>query len=287
MQREYLSCSDHFQITFDLMFVDSHTHIYLDAFSGDFDEMITRARNAGVKYYLLPNIDVDSIPDLHRVADRLPEHAFPMMGLHPCSVKDDHVQQLSVIERHLFQPVRRYVAVGEIGIDLYWDKSTLSRQIEAFEQQIVWAKALNLPIVIHVRDAFEETFEVVDRLHDSRLRGVFHCFSGTREQARHIVDYGSFKMGIGGVLTFKNGKIDQFIHEIDPGYLILETDAPYLAPVPHRGQRNEPAYAALVAEKLAACYGMAVEEIGAITTKNCEALFGIPFPAGRPEAFPS
>jgi len=261
------------------MFVDSHTHIYLDDFSADFDAMISRARGAGVKYYLLPNIDTGSIPAVHRIADRLPDHAFPMMGLHPCSVKDDFKEQLSVIERHLFQPVRRYIAVGEIGIDLYWDKTTLDKQIEAFEQQIGWAKALGLPVVIHVREAFDETFAVVDRLHDERLKGVFHCFAGTREQAQHIMEYGTFKMGIGGVLTFKNGQIDRFISEIDPSYLILETDAPYLAPVPFRGKRNEPAYIALVAEKLAMCYGLPVEDIGAITSRNCEDLFGIQFPA--------
>lgn len=263
------------------MLIDSHTHIYLDDFQEDFEAMIERARQAGVKHYLLPNIDVDSISALHKVADRLPDHAHPMMGLHPCSVKDDFKQQLEVVEQHLFKPVRQYCAVGEIGIDLYWDKTTLDMQVEAFERQINWAKALNLPIVIHVRDAFEETFEVVDRMHDERLRGVFHCFSGTREQAQHIMDYKTFKMGIGGVLTFKNGKVDRFISEIDPSFLILETDAPYLAPVPHRGKRNEPAYAALVAAKLAVCYGMDQSELAAITTKNCEDLFKLQFPSNE------
>jgi len=261
------------------MLIDSHTHIYLPDFDEDFVDMIDRARKAGVEYYLLPNIDVESIASLHKCQDRLPDNAFPMMGLHPCSVKDDYQDQLEEIKRHLFQPVRKYWAVGEIGIDLYWDESTLDKQIDAFEQQIQWAKALNLPIVIHVRDAFDETFEVVDRLHDDRLRGVFHCFTGTKEQAQHIADYGTFKMGLGGVLTFKNGKIDQFIHEFDPSLFILETDAPYLAPVPHRGKRNEPSYAALVAEKLAACYNQPVEEIHKITTQNCIDLFHLNLPS--------
>lgn len=255
--------------------IDSHTHIYLPEFDEDFDAILTRARNAGVTHFLLPNVDVKTISRMHKVCDRLPDHAFPMMGLHPCSVGEDFENQLSVVERHLFQPVRKYWAVGEIGIDLYWDKSTLDLQITAFERQIEWAKALNLPIVIHVRDAFDETLAVVDRLHDERLRGVFHCFTGTKAQAEHIMAYKTFKMGIGGVVTFKNGKIDQFIHEIDPSFLILETDAPYLAPVPHRGKRNEPAYAALVAEKLAASYGVTIAEVETFTNKNCIELFGL------------
>ena len=261
------------------MLIDSHTHIYLDAFEEDFDAMIERARAAGVEYFLMPNIDVESIPSMHKCADRLSDNAFPMMGLHPCSVKEDYQEQLEEIKRHLFQPVRKYWAVGEIGIDLYWDKSTLPQQVDAFEQQIQWAKALDLPIVIHVRDAFDETFEVVDRLMDDRLRGVFHCFTGTVEQAQHIADYGSFKMGLGGVLTFKNGKIDQFISDFVPSLFILETDAPYLAPVPHRGKRNEPAYTALVAQKMADCYGVTMEEIAATTHANCKALFRLNLPS--------
>jgi TatD DNase family protein len=255
------------------MLIDSHTHIYLPEFEEDFSEMVARARAVGVRYFLMPNVDVETIPLMHRIQDRLPDHAFPMMGLHPCSVKDDFENQLEEIKRHLFQPVRKYLAVGEIGIDLYWDKSTLDIQIKAFEMQIEWAKALNLPIVIHVRDAFDEVFEVLDRVNDDRLRGVFHCFTGTKEQAQHIIDYGSFKLGIGGVVTFKNGKIDQFISEVDMSHLILETDAPYLAPVPHRGKRNEPAYSSLVANKLAECYGVSGDEIALTTTQNCIDLF--------------
>lgn len=255
------------------MLIDSHTHIYLPEFEEDFSEMVARARAVGVRYFLMPNVDVETIPLMHRIQDRLPDHAFPMMGLHPCSVKDDFENQLEEIKRHLFQPVRKYWAVGEIGIDLYWDKSTLDIQIKAFEMQIEWAKALNLPIVIHVRDASDEVFEVLDRVNDDRLRGVFHCFTGTKEQAQHIIDYGSFKLGIGGVVTFKNGKIDQFIAEVDMSHLILETDAPYLAPVPHRGKRNEPAYSSLVANKLAECYGVSGDEIALTTTQNCIDLF--------------
>jgi TatD DNase family protein len=185
----------------------------------------------------------------------------------------------------LFQPVRKYWAIGEIGLDLYWDKTTLPLQVEAFEQQIAWAKTLQLPIVIHVRDAFDETFEVIDRLHDDRLRGVFHCFTGNEAQAQHIVDYGSFKMGIGGVLTFKNGQIDRFIGRFDPSLFLLETDAPYLAPAPHRGKRNEPAYAALVASKLAEIYGMTVPEIAEITTRNTIELFQLNLPTHETDPY--
>ncbi len=266
------------------MLIDSHTHIYLPEFDDDFSEMIEQARNAGVRYFLMPNVDVESIPQMHRAQDRLPDHAFPMMGLHPCSVKDYFETQLEVIKRHLFQPVRKYWAVGEIGIDLYWDKSTLDIQVKAFEMQIEWAKALKLPIVIHVRDAFDEIFEVLDRVHDEHLRGVFHCFTGTKEQAQKIIDYGTFKMGIGGVVTFKNGKIDQYISEIDLSHFVLETDAPYLAPVPYRGKRNEPAYTALVAQKIADCYHKNVDEIIQVTTQNCIDLFKLNIPTHEEDA---
>lgn len=259
------------------MLIDSHTHIYHEDFNEDFDAMIARARSAGVKHYLMPNIDVESIDVLHKTADRLPFRAHPMMGLHPCSVQEDYQSQLDIIHEHLFKSVKKYVAVGEIGIDLYWDKSTLDIQIDAFEQQINWAKTLKLPIVIHVRDAFDEVFSVVDRMNDERLTGVFHCFSGDANQAQKIIDYGGFKLGIGGVVTFKNGKIDQFIHDIDLKHILLETDAPYLAPVPFRGKRNEPTFTKLVAEKLAECYHLSVKEISKATTQNCRELFNRDF----------
>lgn len=255
------------------MIVDSHTHIYHEDFAPDFDEMIARAKASGVKHFLMPAIDAGYTDALHKVADKLPNVAHPMMGLHPCSVKENFEEELAFVERHLFEPVRQYCAVGEIGIDLYWDKTTLDIQTIAFERQIEWAKALSLPIAIHVRDAFDETLAIIDRLNDERLTGVFHCFTGTLEQAEQIVSYGGFKLGIGGVVTFKNGKIDQFIHKIGLEHIILETDAPYLAPKPHRGKRNEPAYAALVAEKIASCYGISRHEVEKATTANCCDLF--------------
>ncbi|GAB5537902.1 MAG: TatD family hydrolase [Salibacteraceae bacterium] len=258
------------------MLIDSHTHNYHENFSDDFDEMIARAGHAGVGHFLMPAIDSEYHDAMHKTAEIVP-NAYPMMGVHPCSINANFEEELKIAESYLFGNPNAYCAVGEIGIDLYWDTSTLDMQIEAFERQIGWAKQLNKPIVIHVRDAFEETIAVLDRLNDESLTGVFHCFTGTKAQADHILGYGGFKLGIGGVVTFKNGKIDQFIHEIELEHLILETDAPYLAPKPHRGKRNEPAYVRLVAEKLASCYGISMEEIEAQTTDNCRHLFNQEF----------
>ena len=255
------------------MLIDSHTHLYSNQFSEDFDEMIARATEAGVAHFLLPNVDVESIDAMHTVVDKLPGRAHAMMGLHPCSVKEDWEIQLATMRAHIDHKTRHYCAIGEIGIDLFWDKSTLDIQIQAFETQINWAKELGLPIVIHVRDAFNECFEVMDRMIDDRLSGVFHCFSGNKEQAQKIIDYKTFKMGIGGVVTFKNGKIDQFLADFDLNHFILETDSPYLAPVPFRGKRNESGYTALVAKKMAECFGVSEEVIASTTTKNCIALF--------------
>lgn len=255
------------------MLIDSHTHIYSDQFSEDFNEMIARANVAGVEHLLLPNVDVNSIDAMHSVVDRLGGRAHAMMGLHPCSVQQDFEEQLAIMRKHIDEQTRPYCAIGEIGIDLYWDKTTLPLQVQAFETQINWAKELDLPIVIHVRDAFDECFEVMDHMVDERLRGVFHCFSGNKEQAQKIIDYKTFKMGIGGVVTFKNGKIDQFLADFDLKHFILETDSPYLAPVPHRGKRNESAYTALVAKKMAEVFGISEEVIASETSKNCIELF--------------
>ncbi|GAB4375975.1 MAG: TatD family hydrolase [Salibacteraceae bacterium] len=255
------------------MLIDSHNHLYLPQFDEDRSACIARAVEANVGLLLLPNVDVATIAQMHSVCDAWPDRCLPMMGLHPCSVDDNHEEQLDVIERHLFMPIRKYWAVGEIGLDLYWDKTTLSRQVEAFERQIQWAKALDLPIVIHVRDAFDETFEVIDSMNDGRLRGVFHCFTGTEAQARKIIDYGGFKLGIGGVITFKNGGLNQFIHNIALEHIVLETDSPYLAPVPHRGKRNEPAYLKIIAQTLANCYKTDVKIIEQVTSQNCIDLF--------------
>ena len=194
-----------------------------------------------------------------------------MMGLHPCSVKEDFEKELNSIKTYLYNG--NYIAIGEIGIDLYWDKTTLTIQKKAFEEQINWAKELHLPIVIHARDSYEEIFEVLDKIHDSSLFGVFHCFTGSLKQAKKIIDYGNFKMGIGGVVTFKNGGLDKTLQNIELKHLMLETDSPYLSPNPYRGKRNESTHLKLIAEKLAIIYNCTFEEIAEITTRNAKMLF--------------
>ncbi|MCH2223219.1 MAG: TatD family hydrolase, partial [Crocinitomicaceae bacterium] len=215
------------------MFIDTHTHLFVDAFNDDRKSVIQRAIDAGVEKMLLPNIDVESIDSMHQLAEEFPKNCFPMMGLHPCSVKENWEEELEVIRKNLFE--NSYVAVGEIGMDLYWDKNFVEQQAEVLRMQINWAKELNLPVVIHARDAFDEIFEVVDELNDERLTGVFHCFTGSVEQANRIVEYGGFKLGIGGVLTYKKAALDAVLENVDMNHLILETDSPYLSPVPYRG----------------------------------------------------
>ena len=260
------------------MLVDSHTHIYLEQFSQDLEQVIENAEAVDVQHFLMPNIDVSSLEDLHRTADLLKGRAHPMIGLHPCSVDDSFEQQLQRLHDSYRKQPERYCAIGEIGIDLYWDKSTYQNQVAAFEYQIEWAKSVGLPIVIHVRNAFDEVFKVIDQHNDDRLTGVFHCFTGSAEQAKHILDYSGFLLGIGGVLTFKNGKIDRFMGDISLEHIILETDAPYLAPTPHRGQRNEPAYLKLVAEKLAQLHQCDISTVASMTTENCRQLFNLELP---------
>lgn len=253
------------------MFIDTHTHLYSDAFAEDRDAVIARALEAGVHKMLLPNIDMASIEGMFDLERKYPENCFPMMGLHPTSVQEDWEMQLSTIKKYLFE--RPFIAVGEIGIDLYWEKKYKDIQVAAFIEQINWAKELDLPIVIHARDSFPEIFEVLDQHNDERLKGVFHCFSGTVEDAAKIRNYGGFLLGIGGVLTFKKSGLDAVVAEIPLEELILETDAPYLAPTPHRGKRNESAYIPLIAEKLSDIHQVSVEKVAQITTANAEALF--------------
>lgn len=251
--------------------IDTHSHLYLEHFDDDLNEVIARCKNAQVGKVLLPNIDVNSIPQMERLVAMEPDYFIPMMGLHPCSVKEGFENVLENIRDHLFGG--KYCAIGEIGIDLYWDKSTLPIQQEAFATQIEWAKELNLPIVIHARESYSEIFEIVDRLNDEALTGVFHCFTGDQAQAEHIISYGGFKLGIGGVATFKNGGLDKVLPQIELGHLVLETDSPYLAPVPHRGKRNESSYVRLVADRVAEIYGVSTDEIASITTSNARDLF--------------
>lgn len=251
--------------------IDTHTHLYAEEFDEDRAEAIQRAVDKGITNFYLPAIDSESHGKMLALEAAYPGQVFSMMGLHPCYVKPETwKEELKVVRDYLDQ--RHFPAVGEIGIDLYWDKSTLDIQVKAFEQQIDWAIEKNLPIVIHTRESFEETFEVLERKRHPKLRGIFHCFSGNLEQARHAIDLG-FILGIGGVVTFKNGKIDQFLQEIPLEKIVLETDSPYLAPVPHRGKRNESAYLDLVAGKLVDIYGKDFAEISRITTANAETLF--------------
>lgn len=255
------------------MFIDTHTHLYSEEFKEDRSEMIRRAISAGVEKLLLPNIDVESIEGMHQLVEQYPENCFAMMGLHPGYVKEDWEVQLKTIEEKLFAHPEKYIAIGEIGMDLYWDKTFQAQQVIAFTKQVNWAKALGLPIIIHARDAFDEIFEILDELNDERLFGIFHCFTGTLEQANHILNYGGFKLGIGGVLTYKKAELDLIIANINLKNLVLETDAPYLPPVPFRGKRNESSYLLHTAEKLAEIYNLSLKEIETITTENALEIF--------------
>ena len=252
--------------------IDTHTHLYAEEFDEDRAEMIQRALDKGVTEFYLPAIDSESHEKMLELETAYPNQIFAMMGLHPCYVKPETWEkELQIVEDYLHQ--RAFPAIGEIGLDLYWDKTTLDIQIKAFEKQIDWAIEKDLPIVIHTRESFEETFEVLERKKHPKLRGIFHCFSGNLEQAMHAIELG-FILGIGGVVTFKNGKIDQFLNEIPLDKIVLETDSPYLAPVPHRGKRNESAYLDLVAGKLVDLYRKDFTEIDRITSENAKRIFG-------------
>ncbi len=253
------------------MFIDTHTHLFVEEFNEDRNIVIKRAIDAGVEMMLLPNIDVDTVEAMHQLARAFPTNCFPMMGLHPGSVDANWETKLETIRTHLFSG--KYVAVGEIGMDLYWDKTHIEAQKKVFRTHIEWAKKLKLPIVIHAREAFQEIFEIVDELNDERLTGVFHCFTGTADDAAKIIGYGGFKLGLGGVLTYKNAKLDESLKNVPLEYIVLETDSPYLPPVPHRGKRNESAYLLHVAEKLAEIYGCSLKQIEEQTTKNAVELF--------------
>ena len=256
--------------------IDTHTHLYVDAFDEDRDMVIQNAINEGVDKFFLPNIDLESVAGMHDLVRKYPTHCYPMMGLHPCSVDAHYKTTLDTVEQYISNGEVPYYAIGEIGIDLYWDKTHKAAQMDAFKIQIEWAKALNLPIVIHVRDAFDEVFEVVDQHNDDALFGIFHCFTGDLNQAQKVIDYGGFKLGLGGVLTFKNSGLDKVIQHIDMQHLVLETDSPYLAPTPKRGKRNESKYLLRVAEKLADIHQISLEDVAKITSENALAIFDIP-----------
>jgi len=259
-------------LDFKLGLTDTHTHLYSEEFDADRNEMIERAIQKGVSRFFVPSIDSSYTQKMYDLENQFPENVFLMMGLHPTYVKENYLEELAHVERELEK--RKFQAIGEIGIDLYWDKTFLKQQQHAFKHQIQLAKKYNLGINIHCRDAFDEVFEVLESEKAEDLFGIFHCFTGDLDQAQRAISLG-MKLGIGGVSTFKNGKIDQFLNEIDLQNIVLETDSPYLAPVPYRGKRNESSYTFLVAEKLATIYNVAIEEIASVTTENSKKIFGI------------
>ena len=254
------------------MITDTHTHLYSSQFDEDQSAMMQRAKDAGVSRFFIPAIDSTYTERMLLLEKNYPNDVYLMMGLHPTSVKENYLEELKHVKEWIDK--RDFYAIGEIGIDLYWDKSFLKEQQEAFRTQIQWAKEKKLPIVIHCRDAFDEIFEVLETEKGDDLFGIFHCFTGTKTQAKQAISY-NMKLGIGGVATFKNGKIDKFLNEIDIKHIVLETDAPYLAPTPFRGKRNESAYITNVIDKLVDIYGLTFQEIAEITTKNSKAIFSV------------
>lgn len=255
-----------------MVITDTHTHLYSEVFNDDRKDMIKRALNQNITRFFIPAIDSTYTKAMLQLEMDFPENVFLMMGLHPTHVKDNYKDELNHVEEMLQK--RKFYAIGEIGIDLYWDKSTLSIQQEAFRHQIKLAKQYKLPVVIHCRESFDEIFEILEEEKAEDLFGIFHCFTGTLEQAHRAISY-NMKLGIGGVVTFKNGKIDQFINQIDLKHIVLETDSPYLSPSPYRGKRNESSYIIMVLEKLSEIYKLPQEKIAEITTANSKAIFKV------------
>lgn len=254
------------------MITDTHTHLYSEQFDQDRDLMIQRAKDVGVSRFFIPAIDSSYTDRMLELEMAYPDEMFLMMGLHPTSVKSDYQKELAQVKNWIDK--RPFYAIGEIGIDLYWDTTFLAQQQEAFRLQIQWAKEKKLPIVIHCREAFDEIFEILELEKGEDLHGIFHCFTGTLEQAHKAISYG-MKLGIGGVATFKNGKINTFLDQIDIQHIVLETDAPYLSPVPYRGKRNESSYITYIVDQLSSIYNLSSEEIAKITTENSKQVFGI------------
>ena len=252
--------------------IDTHTHLYLKQFKDDIDKVIQRSIDKGINKFIFPAIDSTHFDDMHDLKNKYPGSIYLMSGLHPVDVKENFKEELEFVVNSLKS--HSYVAIGEIGIDLYWDKTYLKQQQDAFEFQIKLAIKNDLPIVIHCREAFDEIFEILDKENCDKLRGVFHCFTGTLEQANRAIQLG-FKLGIGGVVTFKNGGIDKFLNRIDLKHIVVETDSPYLAPVPYRGKRNESSYITYVIDKLSEIYGLPIKKIASVTTKNAEKVFAL------------
>ena len=255
-----------------MQIIDTHTHLYLKEFKDDIDKVIARSINSGIDKFIFPAIDSSHVQEMHDLQKKYPSNIHLMSGLHPVYVKENYKEELDLVVQSLDN--HNYVAIGEIGIDLYWDKTFLKQQQEAFEFQIRLAISNDLPIVIHCREGFDEIFEILDAEKCTKLRGVFHCFTGTLDQANRAIKLG-FKLGIGGVVTFKNGGLDKFINQINLQHLVLETDAPYLSPVPFRGKRNESSYITYVLSKLSELYEISEIEIAKATTKNAIKIFNL------------
>jgi len=255
-----------------MILTDTHTHLYYQQDDEKRAALIQRCLDNDVKRLFLPNVDAASVPQVFDLVKEYPEMCFPMLGMHPCSVKEGWEEELAVIRDSKKDNI--IYAIGEIGIDLYWDKTTLDIQIQAFKQQINWAKLLKLPIVIHCREAFDEVFEVLEQENDDDLHGIFHCFTGNAEQAQLAINLG-FYLGIGGVVTYKNGGLDKILPQFDLSHIVLETDSPYLSPVPHRGKPNESSYLIYVAQKVADLYQTDIQTVANITTANSKQIFGV------------
>lgn len=250
--------------------IDTHTHMFSSQFDEDREQIIKECIESGIETLLLPNINSETIEAMWSLCNSFPNNCFPMIGLHPCDVKEDYVKELNIVLQELKS--RKYVAVGEIGIDLHWDKSTIEIQKKAFDQQIKWALEFDLPIAIHIRESFEEVFQVLEQNLHPNLRGVFHCFTGNLDQAQKAISMG-FMLGVGGVVTFKNSGVDKVLQNIDLKHLVLETDSPYLAPTPLRGKRNDSRNLKLICDKLAQINGLTSDKVAKITTKNAKTLF--------------
>lgn len=254
--------------------IDTHTHLFANEFDEDRDAMLQRAFDNGVDKLLLPNIDSSSLKAMQKLSATYPKNCFPMMGVHPSSIKENFEEELALVKKELFSDYK-YYGVGEIGLDLYWDTTFYEQQKKAFIQQAQWSIELNLPVSIHTREATDEAIEILSSKALKDARGVFHCFGGTSEQAQQIIDLG-FHLGIGGVLTFKNTTLREVLKPISLDHIVFETDSPYLAPVPYRGKRNESAYVLNIAQKLAEVKNTTVNEVAKVTTQNAEKIFGLP-----------
>ena len=257
-----------------MIFVDTHTHLYLEEFDSDRDNVVRNAIHNGVKYCFLPNIDSSSVDGMLALSDSFPDHCFPMMGLHPTSVKANYQEELAIAEKHLSSSGKRFYAIGEIGIDLYWSQEFESQQLSAFSFQLDLAVKYDLPVVIHTRNSFEEAVDIIEKKNVPAIHGIFHCFGGSLKQAEKVISLG-FKLGIGGIITYKNSGLQHMVSEIALEHLVLETDAPFLPPVPYRSQRNESAYIPVIAQKIAEIKKIQIEEVAKTTTDNALKLFNI------------